>query len=127
MALEGDSNEEKKDNEPEFRDFSLLQIEDEEMDSQDNIAEEDSEVKQNSRVLSFIDTEMEVDEGSRGLQEDSEVAGVRDPALAQKKDGCTKELVGGRLDSPHLEEDLGIGQVRMLEPRKEDEFEGRFH
>ena len=132
MALEGDSNEEQKDKEPEFRDLS--QVEDGEMESRGNAVqhaqEEDSEVEQNSRDLSFRDTEMEVGEGPGGLQEDSEVvqevAGVRDPV--QKKDGCTKELVGGRLDSSHLEEDLGIGyQARMLEPEKEDEFEGRFH
>ena len=131
MALEGDSNEEQKDKEPEFRDLS--QVEDGEMESPvQHVQEEnqESEMEQNSRDLSFRDTEMEVGEGPGWLQEDSEVvqevAGVRDPV--QKKDGCTKELVGGRLDSSHLEEDLGIGyQARMLEPEKEDEFEGRFH
>ena len=131
IAREGDSNEEHKDKEPELRDLS--QVEDGETESRDNAIqhaqEEDSEVEQNSGEMSFS-TEMEVGEGSGGLQEDSEVeqevAGVRDPA--QKKDGCTKELEGGRLDSSHFEEDLEIGyQARMLEPEKEDEFEGRFH
>lgn len=132
-ALEGDSNKELKYMESEFRDLSQVAIEDGEMESRDNVvqhAQEDSEVEQNSRDSSFRDTEMEVDEGSGGLQEDSEVvqevAGVRDPV--QKKDGCTKELVGGILDSSHLEEELGIGyQAPMLEPEKEGEFEGRFH